>query len=168
MGTDPLSGVDACPSFRRGGAAYLAARMEAFISLWRQEPGARRFFFALGQGSLGTAAAYIGVMVVAYDRLGSAWAARLILLADILPSMLPRPGSGPGRARRARLRSAVAAASLRAAAFLGMVVLPGALPLLACALLAGLGATIFRPAVFGLIPAAVHPERRLAANALWG
>src|SRR4051795_4507786 len=122
MGTDPLSGVDACPSFRRGGAAYLAARMEAFISLWRQEPGARRFFLALGQGSLGTAAAYIGIMVVAYDRLGSAWAASLVLLADILPAMLLSPVIGAWLDRRDRLRSAVAADSLRAAAFLGMLV----------------------------------------------
>jgi MFS family permease len=48
-----------------------------------------------------------------------------------------------------------------------MVVLPDALPLLVCALLTGLGATVFRPAVFGLIPATVAPERRMAATALF-
>jgi MFS family permease len=142
--------------------------MEAFISLWRQEPGARRFFFALAQGALGTAAAYVGVMVVAYERLGSAWAASLILLADILPAMLLSPLIGAWLDRRDRLRSAVSADALRAAALLGMVVLPGALPLLGCALLAGIGTTVFRPAVFGLLPAAVHQERRMAALSLWG
>src|SRR4051812_5472060 len=142
--------------------------MDAFWQLWRREPGARPFFLALAQGALGTGAAYIGVMVLAYERLGSAWAASLILLADILPSMVLSPVIGAWLDRRDRLRSAIFADALRAAALLGMVVLPGAAALLACALLVGLGATIFRPAVFGLIPASVQPERRLAANALWG
>jgi len=142
--------------------------MEAFISLWRQEPGSRRFFVALGQGSLGSGAAYVGIMVVAYQRLGSAWAASLMLLADMLPSMLLSPLIGAWLDRRDRLRSAVCADVLRALALAGMIVLPGAGPLLACALLAGLGTTIFRPAVFGLLPAAVAPERRMAANALFG
>ena len=142
--------------------------MEAFISLWRQEPGSRRFFLALGQGSLGSGAAYVGIMVVAYQRLGSAWAASLMLLADMLPSMLLSPLIGAWLDRRDRLRSAGGADGLRALALAGMIVLPGAGPLLGCALLAGLGTTIFRPAVFGLLPAAVAPERRMAANALFG
>jgi hypothetical protein len=33
--------------------------------------------------------------------------------------------------------------------------------------LTGLGATVFRPAVFGLLPAAVAPQRRMAATALY-
>src|SRR3954453_1159055 len=154
MGSDPLSRVDAYPVWPARGWASLAARMGAFVALWKEEPGARRFFLALGQGSLGTAAAYIGIMVVAYDRLGSAWWASLVLLADILPAMLLSPVVGAWLDRRDRLRSAVLADSLRALALTGMIVLPGALPLLACALLAGFGATVFRPAVFGLIPAA--------------
>jgi len=141
--------------------------MDAFISLWRHEPRARRLFVALAQGALGTGATYVGVMVLAYERLGSAWAASLILLADILPSMLLGPLVGSWLDRHDRLRSAARADALRAAALLGMVVLPGALPLLGCALAAGLASTVLRPAVFGLIPAAVAPERQMAATALW-
>jgi MFS family permease len=82
--------------------------------------------------------------------------------------MVLSPLIGAWLDRRDRLRSAVAADSLRALSLAGMIVLPGAVPLLVCALLTGLGATVFRPAVFGLLPAAVSPERRLAANALNG
>ena len=45
------------------------------IDLWRHERGARPFFAALAGGSLGAGAGYVAVMLVAYERLGSAWAA---------------------------------------------------------------------------------------------
>src|SRR4051794_41446677 len=122
--------------------------MDAFISLWRHEPRARRLFVALAQGALGTGATYVGVMVLAYERLGSAWAASLILLADIAPSMLLGPLVGAWLDRRDRLRWAIVADVLRAAALAAMIVVPGALSLLALAVLIGVGNTVFRPAVF--------------------
>jgi MFS family permease len=142
--------------------------MGAFIDLWRRERAARPFFLALIQSGLGTGAAYVGIMVVAYDRLGSAWAATLVLLADLLPGMLLGPLVGAWLDRRDRRHGAILADGLRAAALAGMVVVPGAAGLLALALVAGLGGTIFRPAVFGLLPSLVAEERRMPALALWG
>jgi MFS family permease len=141
--------------------------MGGFVDLWRREPAARPFFLALLQSALGTGAAYVAIMVVAYDRLGSAWAASLVLLADILPGMLLGPVVGAWLDRRDRRRSAALADALRAAALAGIIVVPGAVPMLALAVVAGLGNTIFRPAVFGLLPSAVAEERRMAAVAMW-
>src|ERR1700755_3403739 len=126
--------------------------MGGFAELWRREPAARPFFVALLQSALGTGAAYVGIMVVAYDRLGSGWAARLVLLADILPGMLLGPLIGAWIDRRDRRGCAIFADALRAAALGAMIVVPGAAPMLALAVVAGLGNTIFRPSVFGLLP----------------
>src|SRR4051812_19113319 len=97
----------------------------SMMELWRSERGARPFFVALAQGSLGAGASYVAVMLVAYERLGSAWAASLILLADMLPSMLLGPLVGAWLDRHDRLRSAIVADVLRAGALLGMLVVPG-------------------------------------------
>jgi MFS family permease len=142
--------------------------MGAMIDLWRSERQARPFFAAITQGALAQGAGYVAVMLIAYERLGSAWAASLILLADIAPSMLLGPLVGAWLDRRDRLRCAIAADVLRAAALVAMIVVPGALSLLALAVLIGVGNTIFRPAVFALLPAVVSSERRTGANALYG
>src|SRR3954447_9761372 len=134
--------------------------MAAMIDLWRSERQARPFFAAITQGALAQGAGYVAVMLIAYERLGSAWAASLILLADIAPSMLLGPLVGAWLDRRDRLRCAIAADALRAAALLAIIVVPGALSLLALAVLIGVGNTIFRPAVFALLPAVVSSERR--------
>jgi MFS family permease len=142
--------------------------MGAMIDLWRSERQARPFFAAITQGALAQGAGYVAVMLIAYERLGSAWAASLILLADIAPSMLLGPLVGAWLDRRDRLRCAIAADLLRAVALVAMIVVPGALSLLALAVLIGVGNTIFRPAVFALLPAVVSSERRAGANALYG
>jgi MFS family permease len=142
--------------------------MRPLIDLWRNERGARAFFVALAQGSLGAGAGYVTVMLVAYERLGSAWAASLILLADLLPSMLLGPVIGAWLDRRDRLRCAIVADVMRAAALGGMLVVPGAVSLLAFAVVMGIGNTVFRPAAFALLPNVVSEPRRMAATAGWG
>jgi MFS family permease len=138
------------------------------IELWRQEPGSRAFFLALAQGALATGAAYVAVMLVAYERFESAWAATLILLAELVPGMLAGPLIGAWLDRQDRLRCVVAADVVRAASLTAMIVLPGPVPLFALAVVTGMASTVFRPAAFALLPSVVHPERRMAATALWG
>jgi MFS family permease len=142
--------------------------MRRIAELLRYERGARVFFAALGCGALGNGTAYVAVMLVAYERLGSAWAASAVLLADVLPGMLLGPVIGAWLDRRDRLRSALMSDVVRAAALAGMVFAPGAASLIALALVMGIAGTVFRPAAFALLPAAVTPERRMAATALWG
>src|SRR6185295_10855309 len=55
------------------------------------EQTARWFFAAHLQSALGTGAAYVALLVLAYDRLGSACGATAVLLADLAPAMLLGP-----------------------------------------------------------------------------
>src|SRR4051794_21933966 len=141
--------------------------MGAMLELWRQEPRARPYFVALAQGSLATGAAYVAVMLVAYDRLGSAWAAAAILLAQIAPGMLAGPLIGAWGDRHDSARCAVVAEAVPGAGLAAMIVVSGKAPLVALALVTGIASTAFRPAAFALLPTVVEPERRMAATALW-
>ena len=78
-------------------------------------------------------------MLVAYERIGSAWAATAVLLADLLPSMLLGPLLGGVVDRTSRLGCAIAADLIRAAAMAGLAVFGGTAALLALALAAGAG-----------------------------
>jgi MFS family permease len=138
------------------------------VGLWRDERGARAFFAAVALGATGTAAAYVALMLVAYERLGSAWAASAVLLAELLPGMLFGPLVGAWIDRRDRRRCLVAAQVVHAAALAAMIVVPGAPALLALAVLTGFAGDVARPATFALLPTMVREERRMAAVALWG
>src|SRR3954452_24503945 len=120
--------------------------MRTVVDLVRHERGARAFFGALGCGALAGGASYVGVMLVAYERLGSAWAASLVLLADVLPGMVARPGIGAWLDRGDRLKCVIASDAVRAAALAAMIVAPGAASLLVLAMVLGLAGTVFRPA----------------------
>jgi MFS family permease len=135
-------------------------------ALWRDERQLRRFFLAQAQGSLGAGVGYVALLVLAYDRIGSAWAATAVLLADLLPSMLLAPLLGFAIDRLGRRRSAIAGELLRAVGFAGVVFAPGAAPMVAFALVAGLGSAIFRPATAALLPSLVSDARLPAANAV--
>jgi MFS family permease len=142
--------------------------MHSVWALWRGERRARWFFAAHLQGGLGAAAGYIALMLLAYERIGSAWAATAVLLADLLPAMLLGPLLGGLIDRTSRLGCAIAADVLRAAAFAGLVFADGIAPMLALALAAGLGNALFRPATTALLPSLVPDRHLTAANALYG
>lgn len=137
-------------------------------TMWRQEPAARRFLLAQAQGSLGAGAGYVALLLLAYDRIGSAWAATAVLLADLLPAMLLGPLLGALADRTSRLGCAVVADVIRAGAFAGVVLADGVAPMIGCALVAGLGTALFRPASYALLPGLVADERLAALNGLYG
>jgi hypothetical protein len=62
--------------------------MRSVTELWRAERGSRWFFAAHLQAAVGTGAGYVALLLVAYERIGSAWAATAVLLADLVPAML--------------------------------------------------------------------------------
>src|SRR3954466_8716690 len=138
------------------------------IDLLRREPQARGFFAAHAQSSLGNGAAYVALLVLAYDRLRSPWAIALILLADMVPPMLLGPLCGAAADRWPRRTCAVIADLMRAVAFVGIGLLGGFVPMLALALLAGTGTALFRPAVLAGIPGLVDDKRLPAATSLYG
>ncbi|HMJ96791.1 MAG TPA: hypothetical protein VK486_13110, partial [Thermoleophilaceae bacterium] len=61
------------------------------LDLLRHERVARVYYAVLAQSALGNGAAYIALLVVAYERYRSAWAISLVLLADLAPAMLLGP-----------------------------------------------------------------------------
>jgi MFS family permease len=141
--------------------------MRGMTTLLRTERRARWFFAAHLQGAMGAGAGYIALMVLAYDRLGSAWGATAVLLADFLPAMLLGPLLGSLVDRTSRLGGAVMADVIRASAFGGLMFAHGAVSLVALALVAGFGTALFRPSTYALLPTLVAPERVGAANALF-
>jgi MFS family permease len=136
--------------------------------VWRSERRARWFFAAHLQNALGTGAGYVALLVLAYDRLGSAWGATAVLLADLVPAMLLGPALGRAIDRSGRLRCAMLADLVGGLAFAGIVFANGAIPLVALALVAGVGSALFRPATCALLPAIVDARRLGAANGLFG
>jgi MFS family permease len=138
------------------------------IGLLRAEPRARLFFLALTQSSLGNGAAYVALLLLAYERLGSPWAISLVLLADLLPAMLLGPVFGAAADRWSRRWCTVAADVIRAVAFVGIALVDQFGLTLAFAVLAGCGTALFTPAGLAGLPSLVQPERVPAATSLYG
>lgn len=142
--------------------------MRATLSLLRLEPRARWFFAVLAQSSLGTGAAHVALLLIAYERFRSPWAVSLVLLADVVPAMLFGPILGAAADRWPRKLCAVLADLLRFVAFLGIALVDDYAATVTFALLAGVGNALFKPAVLSGLPSLVAPERAAAATSLYG
>jgi MFS family permease len=138
------------------------------LALLRTEPRSRLFFGALVQSSLGTGAAYVALLIIAYERFHSPWALSLVLLAEFVPAMLVGPLLGAAVDRWSRRWCAVTADVIRAGAFAGIAIVDGFEATVALALLAGLGTALFRPAALAGIPSLVPSEKVPAATSLYG
>jgi MFS family permease len=128
----------------------------------------RRFFAAHLQSQLGSGAGYVALVLIAYQRLHSGWAIALVLLADFLPGIVLAAPFGALADRFPRMRLAVLADLLRAGAFIGLAVVPSIGATLVLALAAGIGSSLFRPAVAAALPELVDADQRSAATALYG
>src|SRR4051812_14600352 len=142
--------------------------MTAALALLRGERQARRFFAAHTQSSLGTGAAYVALLLLAYDRFHSPWAITLVLLADFAPAIALGPLLGAAADRFGRRRCAVIADAARALAFAGIWLAPSFAVTVALALVAGVGTALFKPAVLAGLPNLVDDERLPAATSLYG
>ena len=138
------------------------------LELLRREPLARIYYAVLAQSALGNGAAYIALLVVAYERFHSAWAISLILLADFIPAMLFGPIFGAAADRWSRRNCLILSDVLRGVAFLGIALVDSFAATVALALLAGAGTGLFNPASLAAVPSLVKPERLPAATALYG
>src|SRR5919106_252165 len=142
--------------------------MRPVLDLLRHERRARIFFLALAQSSLGTGAAYVALLLVAYERFHSPWAIGLILLADVVPAMALGPVFGAVADRWSRRSAMIIADLLRVAAFAGIALVDGFVPSLLLALLAGVGTGLFTPSALAALPSVVAEGRLPAASALYG
>ncbi|MBA2566608.1 MAG: MFS transporter [Thermoleophilaceae bacterium] len=142
--------------------------MARSLDLLRREPRARIFMAAHAQSAVGSGAAYVGLLLLAFDRLPSPWALTLVLLADFLPAMLLGPVFGAAADRWSRRRCAVASDVARAVAFVGIALVDSYAATVALALLAGAGSGLFVPAVLAGLPSLVHRTSLPAATSLYG
>jgi MFS family permease len=138
------------------------------IALLRAEPRPRLFYVALAQSALGNGAAYVALLLVAYDRWHSPWAISLVLLADLTPAMLLGPVFGAVADRWSRRVCAVIADVVRAVAFVGIAVIDVFAATVVFAVLAGAGTALFTPATLAGLPSLVSKERLPAATSLYG
>jgi MFS family permease len=117
---------------------------------------------------LGTGAAHVGLLLIAYERFRSPWAVSLVLLADVVPAMLLGPILGAAADRWPRKLCAVVADVMRLVAFLGIALIDDFAATVGFALLAGVGNALFKPAVLSGLPSLVDPARTAAATSLYG
>jgi MFS family permease len=136
--------------------------------LLRNEPRARAFFAVLAQSALGNGAAYVALLVIAYERFESGWAIGLILLADLVPAMILGPVFGAAADRWSRRGCLIVADVLRAGAFLGIAFVDSFLATFVLAIVAGTGTGLFTPAALAGLPSLVKPARLPSATALFG
>jgi MFS family permease len=133
-----------------------------------KSPSLRRFFLAQFQSELGTGAAYVALMLVAYHRLHSGWAIALVLLADFLPGIALGAPLGALADRLPRRRLMIGADLLRAGAFVGLAAIPSYGATVALALIAGIGTSTYRTSANAALPGMVTDEQRSPATALYG
>jgi MFS family permease len=132
------------------------------------ERAARRLFAAHVQSSLGTGAAYVALLVLAYERFHSPLAVSAILLCEFLPSLLLGAVLGALADRHSRRAILVTADIVRAAAFAGMALVGSFWATVALAAGAGVGQAAFQPAVMASLPSLVSEERLPSATGVYG
>jgi MFS family permease len=143
-------------------------QMRESWQLLAHEARARVFFVALGQSAIGTGAAYVALLLIAYERWHSPWAITLVLLAELVPAMMLGPVFGAAADRWSRKWCTVIADLVRFGAFLGIALVDGIGPTIALALLAGCGTAMFTPAALAALPGLVEPKRLPAATSTYG
>jgi MFS family permease len=129
--------------------------------------GAKRFFFAHAQSSLGSGIAIVGLPLLAYDHYHTPWALTAVLLCELLPAVALGPLLGAVADRLPRRTSLVAADVLRLGAFGALALVPSLGLMIACALVAGIGSALFNPTALASVSQLSSPEQRPAAMSLY-
>jgi MFS family permease len=142
--------------------------MKTLRPLIAAEPRARRLLAAHAQSSLGTGAAYVALLLVAFDRFHSPFAVTAILLCELLPSIALGALLGAAADRFSRKAILVGADVLRFGAFAALALVGSFEATVAFALLAGVGQAAFQPAVMASLPGLVSRERLSAATGVYG
>ncbi len=139
----------------------------AMLGLLRENRFLRRFFISFFQSQVGTSAAYVALLLIAYHQLRSGWAISLVLLGEFLPGILLAPVFGSLADRVSRRRLTISADLLRASCFIALAFVDSLAATVALVLLAGVGTAMFRPAINAALPGMVPPERRSQLVALF-
>jgi MFS family permease len=101
---------------------------------------------------VGTGVGYVALLVLTLRYLHTSWALAAVLLADFLPWIALGAWFGVCADRYSKRTLIVAANLLQAAAWAGLTLVHTAAPILALALLAGVGNAMLRPAMRSALP----------------
>ena len=123
----------------------------------------RRLLGAWAQSCLGTYAGYVALLFLTVKHLHSSWAVTAVLLGEFLPAIAFGSWFGALADRHSRRALIVIANLVQAAAWGGLVFSRTAAPILALALLAGVGNAMQRPALRSALPIVAGPDSQLAA-----
>jgi MFS family permease len=135
--------------------------------VWR-ERRARVFLLTYAQSSLGTGAAAVALIVLAYQRYRSPWAITLVLLANYFPAGLLGPVFGAAADRFSRRTCAVVADATRAAAFIAIALVGGIEMTIVLAFVAGAGNALFSPSILAALPSLVRREELPVLTSVYG
>jgi len=142
--------------------------MKNLRELFTAERAARPLLAAHIQSSLGTGAAYVALLIIAFQRFDSPLAVSAILLCEFLPALVLGPLLGAAADRWSRRAILVSADVLRAGAFIGLAMVDSFAATVVLAALAGVGQAAFTPAVMSSIPSLVSEKRVPAAMGAYG
>jgi MFS family permease len=142
--------------------------MKNLRELFTHERSARPLLLAHVQSSLGSGAAYVALLLIAYERFHSALAVSAILLCEFVPMLLLGAVMGAAADRWSRRTILIGADVLRAGAFIGLALIDSFAATVALAALAGVGQAAFNPTVMASLPALVSEKRLPAAMGVWG
>lgn len=141
--------------------------LSAMLGLLRENRFLRRFFISFFQSQVGTSAAYVALLLIAYHELHSGWAIALVLLGEFVPGIVLAPLFGSLADRIPRRRLTISADVLRAASFVALAFVHSFITTVVLVLVAGVGTSMFRPAINAALPAMVPPARRSQLVALF-
>ncbi len=142
--------------------------MNRVVAMVRRERHARAFLLTYAQSALGTGAAAVALIVLAYERYHSPWAITLVLLASYLPPGFLGPVFGAVADRFSRRWCAVAADATRAVAYVAIALVGGIEATIIFAFLAGAGTALFSPAILAALPSLVRREELSALTSVYG
>jgi MFS family permease len=138
--------------------------MRGLPALLGRHAGLRWYAFGNFQSAIGTGAATVGLVVIAYERAHTAWAVAAVLSANLLPTMLLSMPLGAVADRYGYRRLAVAGDLLRAGAFLGIGLAHPLWLTIAFVLAYGTGTASFSPAANAAVPVLAGPDDAAAAT----
>jgi MFS family permease len=138
------------------------------LAMARRERRTRLFLLVYAQSSLGTGAAAVALIVLAYERYRSPWAITLVLLANYLPAGFLGPVFGAAADRFSRRTCAVVADVTRAATFVAIALVGGIEATIALAFVAGAGNALFSPSILAALPSLVRRDDLSALTSVYG